>query len=183
MRRRLIYLIGYMAVGKTTLGRALGEVAGVRFVDLDAEIEHRAAMSVSEIFARYGEAEFRRLEAEALECIACGDADATTVVACGGGTPCRDRSMQLMLDTGTVVWLRADTDRVISRLIDAPGVRPRIDALRADPDALRQFVLEEGRVRDRHYSRAHHTFDSTRLDTLDEVALTVQRFIKQFDIK
>ncbi|MDO4320132.1 MAG: shikimate kinase [Bacteroidales bacterium] len=182
MALRPIYLIGYMAVGKTTLGTALAEAAGVRFVDLDAEIERRAGMSVSEIFAQSGEAEFRRSEVETLAAVSADAAAAQrpTVIACGGGTPCRPESMRLMLDTGTVVWLQADTDRVISRLLDAPGQRPRIDALRDDRRALTDFVLDESRRRECHYSRAHSRFDATRLDTPAEVAETVARFIDQF---
>lgn len=179
MAVRPIYLIGYMAVGKTTLGSALAARAGVRFVDLDAEIERRAGKSVGAIFADEGEDVFRRLEADTLAAVAADAAagDRRTVIACGGGTPCRRQSMDLMLATGTVVWLQADTDRVVKRLLDAPGQRPRIDALGADRAAIEAFVLDENRRRECHYSRAHSRFDATRLDTPDEVAATVARFI------
>lgn len=184
MSARPIYLIGYMAVGKTTLGNALADAAPVHFIDLDAEIERAAGMSVGEFFARRGEDDFRRLEADTLAHIAREAASAvvTSVIACGGGTPCRPDSMQLMLDTGTVVWLQADIGRVVSRLIDAPGTRPRVDALLRDPAALTEFVIAENSRRERFYSRAHYRFDTTRLDTPDEVAQTVARFISQFDL-
>ena len=63
---RPIFLIGYMASGKTTLGRALARATGRRFIDLDFYIEQRYRMKVPEIFSRHGEAEFRRMESAML---------------------------------------------------------------------------------------------------------------------
>ena len=92
-----IFLVGYMATGKTTLGRALQAAAGVEFVDLDSVVEQRAGMCVSEIFGRLGEAEFRRLESEALDLMLSRRTGRRLVVACGGGTPCH----------GNNIWSRA----------------------------------------------------------------------------
>ena len=75
-----IYLIGYMASGKTTLGRALAGALGRTFVDLDDYISRQTGMSVSEIFAKHGEARFRQLEREAIETIA-NAGDSRSVVA------------------------------------------------------------------------------------------------------
>ncbi len=169
----MLYLIGQAACGKSTLGAALAACTGRPWVDLDAEIERRAGMSVRQIFDTLGEEEFRRIEADTLALVA-ARAD-SPIVACGGGTPCRDASMRLMLATGTVVWLRADPARVISRILDAPGQRPRYDHVRDLAEALRRELDD----RTPAYARAHHTFDSTRLDTADEIADTVTRFITQ----
>lgn len=165
-----------MAAGKTTLGRAVAEAAAIPFFDLDAEVERMAGMPVGDIFARLGEQAFRDMEARTLERVAasCG----RVVVACGGGTPCRPASMDLMLRAGTVVWLQADENRVLRRLREAPGQRPRIDAV-AD-SSLAAFVRAEGARRAPFYSRAPHTFDSTRLDTPAEVADTVRLFVQTF---
>ena len=61
-----VFLIGFMGSGKSTLGHAVSEAAGISFTDLDYFIEAGAGMSVPEIFGRYGESEFRHLEREAL---------------------------------------------------------------------------------------------------------------------
>lgn len=172
----MLYLIGQAACGKSTLGAALAARTGRPWVDLDAEIERRAGMSVRQIFDTLGEDAFRRIEADTLALVA-ARAD-SPIVACGGGTPCHGDNMRLMLATGTVVWLRADPARVISRILDAPGQRPRYDHVRDLAEALRRELDE----RTPAYARAHHTFDSTRLDTADEIADTVTRFITQIPL-
>src|SRR6185295_5804500 len=66
VERLRVFLTGFMGSGKTTVGRALGAALGWPFVDLDAEVEAGAAMTVREVFARRGEPAFRKLEHEAL---------------------------------------------------------------------------------------------------------------------
>ena len=81
---RRIVLIGYMGAGKTSVGRLLARALGWTFLDLDSHIEARSGASVPELFARHGEAHFRRLESSAL---ANALARNGTVLALGGGTP------------------------------------------------------------------------------------------------
>ncbi|MDE6074645.1 MAG: shikimate kinase, partial [Muribaculaceae bacterium] len=85
-----VFLIGFMGSGKTTLCNALTARTGLRSVDLDDFIENEAGMSIKEFFARYGEAEFRRLESESLARAAASGYD---IIACGGGTPCFNNNM------------------------------------------------------------------------------------------
>ncbi|HEY2738306.1 MAG TPA: shikimate kinase, partial [Thermoanaerobaculia bacterium] len=77
-----IYLTGFMGSGKSTVGRLLAERLGMPFIDLDAEIEQRAGITVREIFERHGEPVFRRLEQEALRAT---EEMPDAVVATGGG--------------------------------------------------------------------------------------------------
>ncbi len=167
-----------MACGKTTLGRALEVAIGIPFTDTDAEVEHKAGMTVSEIFASLGEAEFRRMEADVLRRICA--AGGRSIVACGGGTPCRDENMELMLHSGTVVWLDAGTDITVRRLLDAPGQRPL--ARGRDAAGMRAMVERGKAAREPYYSRAHARFDSSRLDTPQEIEDTVSKFIDTFHL-
>lgn len=165
-----------MACGKTTLGRALSHATGIPFVDTDAEVERIAGMTVAQIFDRLGEPAFRALEADVIRrlCAMPGP----RVVACGGGTPCRESNMQLMLHNGTVVWLDADTDITVTRLLDAPGLRP---LARGHDAASMRAIVESGKAaRHIHYSRAHARFDSSRLDTPAQIDSSVRLFISKF---
>ena len=97
-----IFLIGFMASGKTTVGRLLAERLDWTFVDLDKVIEDEAERTVAEIFASEGEPGFRKRETEALREVA---KRRKVVVATGGGAPCRDENIEAMLEAGRVFWL------------------------------------------------------------------------------
>lgn len=177
-----IFLIGFMACGKTTLGKALAGAFPelVEFVDLDEAIEARAGASVAEIFSSRGEACFRRMEADILREIAASAAGRhkRVVVGCGGGTPCHGSNMDFMLGAGTVVWLNASRERTVGRLLDDGGKRPLMAGL--DGDAVGARVDSLLAARAPAYSRAHCRFDSSRLDDTDEVAATADLFARRF---
>lgn len=170
----MIFLIGYPASGKTTLGRAMASRYGFGFIDLDAMVEEKAGCSVSEIFARSGEPGFRRLEAEALARVA-ATAGPRTLVACGGGTPCFGDNMELMLDAGTVVWLDSPVARLIERIRLAGDSRPLLAGM-TDEELLRHVEANLAE-RSPFYSRAHLRFDSSRLDTADEIEESTSLFL------
>lgn len=167
-----------MACGKTTLGLALSARTGIPFVDLDAAIVAEAGCSVPEIFASAGEARFRDIESEVLLDVIRRHAGRPAVVGCGGGTPCRPANLRAMLDAGTVIWLRAGQEVTLRRIIEAGGTRPRLAGM--SPAEIRRFMEDEAARRDAAYACAHATFDSSRLDTPEEIRLTVDRFISQF---
>ena len=86
-----VFLIGFMGVGKTTLGRRLSRRLGLEYRDLDQEIEFAAGMFIPEIFSMLGEDQFRKMEAETLRIQPKG-----CLIACGGGTPCFLNNMDWM---------------------------------------------------------------------------------------
>lgn len=172
-----IFLIGYMCSGKTTLGRALERVADVTYIDLDDLIVEEQGMSVSDIFARHGEEEFRRLETDALVSVARRE---NVVVGCGGGTACRPANMELMDSCGTTVLLEACHERLLRRLLEGRSGRPLIATL-TDAEVERAMERDLGR-RKEHYEKAAYRFDSSLLETPAEVASTVEQFISKFNI-
>lgn len=173
-----IFLIGYMACGKTTLGNALKETfpEAVDFVDMDEEIERRAGMTVSEIFAAHGEASFRLMEAEMLEqlCHRYVPEGKCLVVGCGGGTPCHGHNMERMLSTGTVVWLKANRERTISRLLEFRDKRPLLAGM--SDEEIADYADRHLAERTPCYSRAHLSFDSSYLETPAEIAQSIILF-------
>ena len=111
-RQNNIYLIGMMGAGKTTVGKLLAEELDYNFFDTDIEVEKLAQKTITEIFAREGEAKFRELESQILEQVS---TSYNRVIATGGGIVERDQNWNY-LRTGLVVWLDADLDLLNQRL-------------------------------------------------------------------
>jgi shikimate kinase/3-dehydroquinate synthase len=108
-----VFLIGFMASGKSTIGAELSEELGLPFVDLDEVIEAKTQSSIAKIFEDQGEAHFRRLETEALQDII---ESAPAVVATGGGAPTHDDNLSKMRRAGMVVALDAPLDDLRRRV-------------------------------------------------------------------
>jgi shikimate kinase len=113
---RWLVLSGFMGAGKTSVGRRVASRLGRRFVDVDREIEERAAMSVSEIFSRRGELWFRRTEETVIRELLAGDAG---VLALGGGSLESAKTRSLVSRVADVVWLRASIETAWSRVKDS----------------------------------------------------------------
>ncbi len=108
-----IVLCGFMGCGKSTVGKQLAANRGMTFVDMDNYIEEQAACTISEIFARDGEAAFRAMEHDA--CVALG-AQQGLVIATGGGAVLRDDNVRALSEHGTIVLLEVGVDCVLTRL-------------------------------------------------------------------
>lgn len=166
-----------MCSGKSTLGRALAILTRMPFVDLDQAVERRAGMSIQEIFRTQGEGAFRRMERELLAEICHGDS--AVIVACGGGLPCQPGAMDEMLARGQVVWLHPSADRLVARLMEGRAKRPLLAGV-ATSEEMQSVADKMIAERAPHYSRAHAEFDSSLLETQEEIDATARRFISQF---
>ncbi len=110
---RPIVLIGMMGAGKTSVGRALAELLALPFFDSDAEIEAAAGKSIPQIFADSGEAEFRRMEREAvLRLLGCG----ACVLSIGGGAFMDDLTRGKIGKKAFSVWIKVDEKILLSRI-------------------------------------------------------------------
>ena len=134
---RNLYLIGMMGCGKSTCARLLGERLGMTVLDTDEEIRRGACLTVSEIFARYGEAYFRQLETETLRTISERE---DLIVACGGGLPLREENRRIMRRIGMVIWLQVEPATVSVRLKD-DTTRPLL--VGPDPEKKISGLLSE----------------------------------------
>lgn len=102
-RRKLVYLLGFMGCGKSTVGAVLAREAGWPFIDLDATIEAGRGTTIREIFEKDGEPFFRRVEHAALTEASKAE---PAVIALGGGTWVQAANMELIHRTGgATVWL------------------------------------------------------------------------------
>jgi shikimate kinase len=134
-----ILLVGMMGAGKTTTGHLLADRLGWGYRDSDADVEKATGLTVPELFARDGEAAFRRAEATVLA-EACAD-PSPSIVSVAGGAVLSEDNRKLIASSGLVVWLRARPDTLASRVGTGIG-RPllgddpaeavvRLDAVRA----------------------------------------------------
>lgn len=117
---RTIALVGLMGVGKSTVGRRLAQRLGLPFEDGDEAIEAAARMSVSDIFAQLGEAEFRAGEARVMRRLLEGP---RIVLATGGGAVLNPDTRALLKDRATTVWLKADL-KVVAQRVQRRDTRP-----------------------------------------------------------
>lgn len=170
-----ILLIGFMAAGKTTLGKALAKELGLQFIDLDHYIEGRYRTTVAQLFAERSEEGFRQIERNMLHEVAEFE---DVIISAGGGTPCFYDNMEYMNAQGVTVYLEASIDVIFTRLKMARIQRPLV-ADKSD-DELRSYIAEALARRLPYYTRAAHTFCADRLENMSQVAESVQRFREEF---
>lgn len=149
-----IFLIGFMGVGKSHWGTRLGTQLGHGFIDLDERIiEGAGGRSIQEIFAQEGEEAFRSMEADTLRSII-GNTN-RFVMACGGGTPCFLKNLEVMKAAGLVIWLRADAAELLPRLLQGKASRPLIRGL--DEAQLESYIIRKLGDRNIFYQQAHRS--------------------------
>lgn len=169
-----ILLVGFMAAGKTTLGKALAKDLGLQFIDLDHYIESRYRCSVSQLFAERGEGVFRQIEHNMLHEVAEFE---DVVIATGGGTPCFFDNMDYMNAQGTTVYLEAPVETIYTRLTIARVQRPLVMGKSADE--LRTYIATTLEQRMPYYCRATYTFQADQLENIHQVNESVERFKKE----
>jgi shikimate kinase len=149
---RSIVLVGMMGVGKSSIGRRLAARLGVPFVDADAEIEKAAGMSITDIFARHGEADFRSGEARVIARLLDGGPQ---VLATGGGAVMNADTRAAIKAKGVSIWLSAELDVLMRRINKRKNDRPMLQT--ADPAAtLRELLV----AREPAYAQADLTVQS-----------------------
>jgi shikimate kinase len=112
-------LVGMMGAGKTTTGRRLAERLDWAYVDSDAQVEAMTGRGVAQLFAEEGEAFFRAAETQVLEEALASDRP--QVVSVAGGAVLEAPNRELIVRSGTVVWLRARPDTLAARIGDGLG--------------------------------------------------------------
>lgn len=140
-RDRSVLLSGLMGAGKSRIGRALASRLGWQFVDSDRSVEEASGMRVAEIFAREGEAAFRRRERAALE----GLPTHRCVVALGGGAVVAAENRRVLAAVGTLVWLDAAPETLVDRIGDA-AERPLLAGLDREGRIARLAQLRAERL-------------------------------------
>ena len=164
---RNIILVGFMASGKSSVGRALSRRCGWPRVDADEEIVSRAGKPITDIFRDSGEDAFRELERSVVSdiCLECG-----RIISVGGGSFVDDENRRTMLDGGTVFYLSARPETIHRRVSGGNPNAPARPLLRGG-DPLER-ITELLAQRTPAYSQAHHTVETDRLSS-DQVAQAI----------
>ena len=132
-----LYLVGFMASGKSTAGRNAARSLGYLFIDSDQAIEEAAGKSIKEIFDEQGEAAFRSREREFMES---GHPSTGCVVACGGGMVAPPGMAELVASKGIAICLSSTPETILSRTKGKTN-RPLLNV--ADPERRIRELLAE----------------------------------------
>ena len=154
-----IALTGFMAVGKTVVGRKLARRLKWDFVDLDRAIEVAEGMKVKEIFEKKGEPFFRELEKRKLSEVLCRDGQ---IIATGGGTVVDDENLRLLKRQSLLVYLTASPETLLRRS-GSGKERPLLEG-----NDRRKRIEELLSRRTDRYAQAHLSIDTEML-SVDEV--------------
>jgi shikimate kinase len=147
----MLYLIGFMGVGKTTIGKQIAAFNKVVFIDTDSQIEKETSKSIKEIFETDGEIAFRKLETDTIRSI-----NRKAIIACGGGLPAHNNNIEYLKHKGTVIYLKASTETLIKRL--EKNKRPLISKL--TNDKLLEFIRKILKEREETYKQADYTIET-----------------------
>jgi shikimate kinase len=107
-----IVLVGMMGAGKSSVGACLRRRTGLGLLDTDEIVASKFGMSISEVFARYGEKKFRELETEALRCMR---TEEQTIIITGGGIVLRKENVEILRSQAVIVWLDGDEETLFAR--------------------------------------------------------------------
>jgi len=168
-------LIGYMASGKSSIGKKLAKKRNLQFIDLDESISEREALSISAIFKTKGEIYFRKLEAEVLKELLNVKDD--FILAVGGGTPCYGNNMEVIAKNATSFYLRASIQTIYNKLIKPKNKykRPLISTIAIDD--LKEFIAKHLFERAQYYEQATTTIiidNKTKKEIVQEISSNMQ---------
>jgi shikimate kinase len=146
-----IYLIGYMASGKSKLGKELSGLTGLSFVDLDKVFEERYRIGIVDFFDKYGDTAFRQIEHKLLLETASLD---NTIIATGGGTPCSEENIRFIKSHGISIYIRMNAADLAVRLKSVKRKRPLLKNV--PMENLEQFIRNQLEEREPYYLQADH---------------------------
>ncbi|MCB9222886.1 MAG: shikimate kinase [Crocinitomicaceae bacterium] len=170
-----IFLIGFMGAGKSSLGKKIASRLSVNFIDADRAIEKEQNRSVQQIFSEEGEEKFRAIETDWLKNLKEGN----DVIALGGGTPCFNNNLSLIQQKGISIYIKTPVPVIVSRLKQAKEVRPIIEHVKKDHEALTALVADMLAQRESFYNQANIIFDGADVtsQSLDELERQIGSYL------
>ena len=166
-----IILIGFMACGKSSLGRYMKSRTNRQLIDLDHQIEEKAQMSIPQIFERIGEKAFRDLESYVVELV---QDRHNTIIATGGGCILRKKNRDSLRNSGLVVWLNTTPENVI-KYSSKRSNRPLLKG-----DKSLQEISDMMRLREPLYAECAHLKIDVNNYNLSEIYQLIDSYKDQF---
>ena len=154
-----VILVGFPGCGKSSVGKKLAAKSGLRFVDLDEAFEEEYHITIPDFFQKYNETAFRSCERKVLINKLQED---DIVLSSGGGTPCFSDNMQLMKESGVVVYIKMAPASLFDRLSHAKRPRPLVQ--NKTPEELQQYIDNTLPLREPVYQQAHLTVKGESID-------------------
>lgn len=147
----IVSIMGFMASGKSSVGRLLADICSYNYIDLDLYIEGQEGETTSYIFGQYGEEHFRDLEHKYLAELV--NTHKNLILPLGGGTPCFERNWKSINQT-TSIYLRKSNEALFQRLLTRKAKRPLIADL--SDEELKQLIDAKLTHRAPYYERSTH---------------------------
>lgn len=151
-----------MGSGKSYFGRKISKKLNYTFIDLDTYIETESMMYISDIFARFGEQEFRRIEAECLRKAVVNKNN--LIVSCGGGTPFYESNWEWMQEKGLSIYLKQSEEILLARLKKQKAKRPLISQM--DDVELETYINSKLKERESLYLNADLVLENVSVNSI-----------------
>lgn len=161
-----------MGSGKSTLSKVLAKQLDMVCLDTDAIIESEANKTITEIFKSEGERYFRDLESKVLLDVCASN---NSVIATGGGLPCKDTHMELINATGISFYLYHKTEILAERLYIEKSSRPLINHY-TDINDLSEFINKQLIEREKFYFQSHYILDANQ--GINQLVSDIETFIR-----
>jgi len=169
----LLFLLGYMGSGKSSIAKLLSQRLRISFKDLDDCVENETQMSINSIFETKGEIWFRKKEHDVFKELMVSSE--SFVLALGGGTPCYANNHELLKWKSVVsVYLKTSVETLCERLSDEKSARPLIAG--KNPQELQDFIAQHLFERSYYYNHATHTV-STDGKSPSEIVTAIENLL------
>ena len=170
-----IVLLGYMASGKSSIGKIMAKMLNVPFVDLDDLISEKEKLSIQDIFKIKGEIYFRKKEIEYLNDILLQKDN--FILAVGGGAPCYGSNLSVINNNSTSIYLKSSLESIYNRLSDKKNKQKRPLLSEINNQELKEFIAKHLFERSPFYERAHYTIktdNKSKKEIAQEISSNMQ---------
>lgn len=155
----IVFIIGFMGSGKSTIGKKVSQMMNLNFVDLDKHIENNENKTITALFEYEGEDHFRTIEQNYLKELIKKD---NLIIATGGGTPCYKNNMALMKKSGITLYLKMPVKAIFDRLTNSKNPRPLIR--NKSKEELTEYITQTLEDREVFYSQANVIIDAININ-------------------